>query len=362
MTWRRMRRRWWWGVGGIGVVGAGMLLLRGLALPVGPAASAALAAGLPGDRAGMVMVGMSALLGGLLGALLGGLLARHRERHRAAQATAAAVAQAMTEARQAVVHEVRMLEHAHLKSSIVEVERLLATAQGAATLDQCRAWVAEAARSAQRLHRVVEQLHRRGAAVIDAEDVHVTPVDLDRTLIEVCKNLRALGMRTRVERIGAPRSAVPEAVQSACELVLYNALLNAQRHGRATEVVAQITYGVDQVRLQITDNGCGFDPRRARQGSGRGLRDMETLAQRIGGTLEIASTPGMGTTITLTAPLPRPALGWAAPPVGAHADAADAGDARLTTAGAGAAAGGVPPPWARPHPLQKGRTAWRTGS
>jgi signal transduction histidine kinase len=59
----------------------------------------------------------------------------------------------------------------------------------------------------------------------------------------------------------------------------------------------------DRLRLEVDDDGVGFDPEarelRARQ---LGLTSMEERAGRIGGRLEITSTPGAGTTVRLEVP------------------------------------------------------------
>jgi len=308
--------------------------------------------------------------------LTGAAWARRRARRRAAVAVQEAARQAARAARQDVLHEVRMVEHAHLKSAIVEVERLLAQAHAAPTTDQMRAWVHEAQDAARRLHRVVELLHRRGAAVVADDDVYVTPLDLERTLVEVCKSMRALGVRTLVERVGAPRAAIPDDVQSACEIMLYNALLNAHRHGRATEVRVRLRYDPTALTLTVADNGAGFDPEATRRrAQGRGLRDMERLAQRLNGALSVESAPGRGTVIQVRVPLPAPVLGWATAPTGAVAAApgeaaseeaapgeAASGEAVSEEAAPGEAASeeaapGEAPPWKR---VMQRRRIWRT--
>jgi NarL family two-component system sensor histidine kinase LiaS len=54
--------------------------------------------------------------------------------------------------------------------------------------------------------------------------------------------------------------------------------------------------------LQIIDNGRGFDSTNARGTLGHGLQNMTERARSVGGTLEIASSPGEGTTISVHFP------------------------------------------------------------
>ena len=78
----------------------------------------------------------------------------------------------------------------------------------------------------------------------------------------------------------------------------------------------QIPLGVplmdeDHARLEITDNGVGFDtfenPLGGDEMGGYGLLSMAERAEIVGGLLNIRSRPGAGTTVTATIPLPSSA-------------------------------------------------------
>ena len=58
----------------------------------------------------------------------------------------------------------------------------------------------------------------------------------------------------------------------------------------------------EQITLEISDAGVGFDPRGDFPGH-LGLRSMRERAQRVGGTLEVRSAPGTGTRIGARIPL-----------------------------------------------------------
>ena len=83
------------------------------------------------------------------------------------------------------------------------------------------------------------------------------------------------------------------------------AVQNTIAHASPTEVSVTVTAHGDQVRLEITDNGRGFDPATlpATPEKGHfGLRLLVDFAREYGGVLNIASVPGSGTTITLVCP------------------------------------------------------------
>ena len=59
----------------------------------------------------------------------------------------------------------------------------------------------------------------------------------------------------------------------------------------------------DALRLTVADDGAGFDPGAVAVRSRRlGLTSMEERARAVGGTLEIRSAPGEGTTVALEVP------------------------------------------------------------
>ena len=83
-------------------------------------------------------------------------------------------------------------------------------------------------------------------------------------------------------------------------------LKNVAKHARATEVTVRVAnLGSEQVELSIVDNGIGFDPTtlRSKQAEGHvGLRLLSDLAASAGGTIDVTSAPGQGTTVRLRAP------------------------------------------------------------
>jgi signal transduction histidine kinase len=71
----------------------------------------------------------------------------------------------------------------------------------------------------------------------------------------------------------------------------------------------QIAYlDSDRIRVQMRDDGCGFDPEKASRELGHwGLIIMRERARQLGGELKISSAPGRGTELDIVVPLSRPA-------------------------------------------------------
>jgi signal transduction histidine kinase len=95
-----------------------------------------------------------------------------------------------------------------------------------------------------------------------------------------------------------PLSAEEEVYRIALE-----ALSNVVKHARAQHVTVDLRFDDQRVYLEIADDGLGYDPVRARESGGMGLRGMEERAQRLHGKLEILGVPGKGTTVKVEVPI-----------------------------------------------------------
>jgi signal transduction histidine kinase len=84
-------------------------------------------------------------------------------------------------------------------------------------------------------------------------------------------------------------------------LVCKESINNIVRHAACSQVYLEFRVDRDWLTLIIGDNGRGFDP--AQENDGHGLLSMEQRAKEVGGTLQIISRPGAGTTITLRMPI-----------------------------------------------------------
>jgi signal transduction histidine kinase len=95
---------------------------------------------------------------------------------------------------------------------------------------------------------------------------------------------------------------LPLAVQQELYKVAQEALNNSLKHAKARNLQVCLQLKDDTVRLEIVDDGTGFDPSTAEAGGGLGLPGMRERVQRIGGQLQIDSAPGQGTTVSVEVP------------------------------------------------------------
>ncbi len=96
----------------------------------------------------------------------------------------------------------------------------------------------------------------------------------------------------------------PRLAGTAAEVVLLRvcqeALANVRRHAGARSVLVTLRYCEGRVRLEVSDDGAGFDPELP--SSGYGLRGMRARVSEIGGELAVRSAVGAGTTVTAEVP------------------------------------------------------------
>ncbi|MBE0481464.1 MAG: PAS domain-containing protein, partial [Dehalococcoidia bacterium] len=94
---------------------------------------------------------------------------------------------------------------------------------------------------------------------------------------------------------------VPEDVALAGYRIAQEALTNVARHAGASEVKMQLSCEAGWLRLEVADNGSGFDPGAVR--SSTGLTGMRERALALGGRLSLDSCTGRGTRIIAEIPL-----------------------------------------------------------
>ena len=114
----------------------------------------------------------------------------------------------------------------------------------------------------------------------------------------------AHGLDVEVRVHGDP-VGVPPALASALVRSARGALANAVEHSGGSRAVVSLTYHPDEVLLDVRDDGHGFDPTRlgARGDRGRGLDGIRQRAGELGGTADVESRSGEGTTVSVRFPL-----------------------------------------------------------
>ena len=106
----------------------------------------------------------------------------------------------------------------------------------------------------------------------------------------------------RVE-CAAPVPLRDNAVATHLYRIAQEAVNNAVKHSRASQILISLGTREGRVELRVTDNGVGIPASLAPSG-GMGLHTMEYRARTIGGTLSVERGPNGGTVVSCLAPLP----------------------------------------------------------
>jgi signal transduction histidine kinase len=102
----------------------------------------------------------------------------------------------------------------------------------------------------------------------------------------------------RVDAEGVGR--FPQDVEAAVYFSCLEALQNVAKYAGATTATIELRHDGSSLVFSVSDDGCGFDPVAA---SGGGLQGVTDRLAAIGGSFEVASSPGAGTTVTGRIPI-----------------------------------------------------------
>lgn len=114
------------------------------------------------------------------------------------------------------------------------------------------------------------------------------------------------GIPVEVECRGERGLRLPGEVETALYRIAQEALTNSARHAQAQHVHMTLEQQPRAVRLTVQDDGRGFASCDSRVGRGLGLSGMKERAALLKGSVQVASTPGDGTRITVQIPVEEP--------------------------------------------------------
>ncbi|HSL25116.1 MAG TPA: GAF domain-containing sensor histidine kinase [Acidimicrobiia bacterium] len=164
----------------------------------------------------------------------------------------------------------------------------------------------EARQSLQSAHEILRSVEAEIRRVV--HDLHPPALEAlglpaaVRRLCEQFESFSGLSCRSAVQ--GAPARIAGQA-----EITLYRivqeALHNVAAHAQAREVEVELDFTSDRLRLEVRDDGRGFDPAAARSSAGGhlGLTSMRQRAESLGGELQVDSAPGSGTAVRAVVPV-----------------------------------------------------------
>ena len=145
-----------------------------------------------------------------------------------------------------------------------------------------------------------------------SEDIHSLAYQLHPSVLEELGLVEAL--RAECERRGRQGrlavsmnlESVPAVAGEEAQLCLFRvaqeALTNVARHAGTARASVTLRRADGGLLLAVGDQGVGFDPTRPREGRSLGLASMRERLHLVGGTLDVESSPGRGTTVVAWVP------------------------------------------------------------
>ncbi|MEO6533670.1 MAG: ATP-binding protein [Pseudolysinimonas sp.] len=161
------------------------------------------------------------------------------------------------------------------------------------------------ARARARLREDLKTLS--GADWLD-ESSQLTMVDdqdssLRNDFMRMISGFQWRGLSVHVTGSGEGIYRLDPAIATALVDALGAALENVLRHSGAPVAEVELVYAPDTITVMVTDEGVGFDPTKV-AGDRLGIRaSIEDRIAAVGGTVQVWSAPGSGTSIVMTVPV-----------------------------------------------------------
>lgn len=193
--------------------------------------------------------------------------------------------------------------HDTLEQELLGVNMLLDHAAARMPFDGTESGAAQSLTLAARMLRRCRDESR--SSIRDLRSVALETGDLCGALEELLRPLATLqDAEYSVASTGEPRR-LSGTIETALLRLAHEAVANASRHSGARRIAVEVSYAPEAVRVRVQDDGRGFDPASVDESAGHfGLRGMRERAKKLGLILKIASTPGAGTNVEITATTP----------------------------------------------------------
>ncbi|MBC7841705.1 MAG: hypothetical protein H7099_05310 [Gemmatimonadaceae bacterium] len=142
-------------------------------------------------------------------------------------------------------------------------------------------------------------------AVVDMRATSEGPALLSERLAAVARRIFAdTSVDVRITHTGTPRRYASE-VESESLRIAGEALANARAHARCNALIVTCAYDPRELRIEVRDDGRGFDLSQAAADGHFGLVGMRERASAIGAQLSVNSVPAQGTVILLVVPIAK---------------------------------------------------------
>jgi signal transduction histidine kinase len=137
--------------------------------------------------------------------------------------------------------------------------------------------------------------------IFDLQPLLDQTASLEETLRRQAREFSAVADIPLTVTVDGEEPPLSTPVRGALFRVTQEALANVYRHADANRISVIVRAEPSALTVEVSDDGAGFGDDSS--SSGRGIRNMRRRLSEVGGSLEIRSTPGQGTTVRASVPV-----------------------------------------------------------
>jgi len=153
-----------------------------------------------------------------------------------------------------------------------------------------------------------DNLGEARAMIAALQPASLAETSLEAALQRMADGFAAAGELSIEVGVEGEERQLPMKTEAALLRIAQGAVGNVAKHAGASRCRVTVTYEPDEVRVDVVDNGQGFDVTEVDEtpaGLGHvGLDAMRRRAAEQGGVVEVESTPGYGTAVSVALPVP----------------------------------------------------------
>jgi two-component system, NarL family, nitrate/nitrite sensor histidine kinase NarX len=207
---------------------------------------------------------------------------------------------AMLEERQRIAADM----HDGLAQSISAIQMSIGMAKRQIELGKIERAVETLSQSRMSTEQAIQDVRK---AISSLQEDHPVSVTLQEQLACLASEFSSSECEVRWKDSVAIPIVLAHQESEQVSRVIREALLNARSHGKSSVIKLRLAFFEGKGIIFIEDNGQGFDPQKhllnTQNGRHFGIKIMKARAARIGGSLEIRSSIGNGTRVSLTWPI-----------------------------------------------------------
>lgn len=156
-------------------------------------------------------------------------------------------------------------------------------------------------KSNQNIILAIKEIRQISQALVAPSLTNTSLPDAVNEMIDSINNASTVKLELNKDQYTEEK--IDEKIKITFYRIVQEQINNIVKHAKASYATITLSSNSEKINLIIRDNGVGFDP--AKTKGGIGLRNISNRAKFYGGSAEIDSTPGAGSTLTVTIPLNR---------------------------------------------------------